>query len=116
MNRNPINNSADRVNMIHEKWKELKIRDLFVYGFLHCDVSGYEKYTIPELVKQFCDVVPCFFTSYYHLHLLFTHRFRECDNLMVQLRSDLKCYPTAPVQVKIARIIHMYFINLPWMN
>ena len=115
MNRGPINSSADRVTTIHEKLQQVKIGHLSFYGFIHCDVSNYQDYTIPELVEEFCEEVPCFFMSYYHLHLLFTHRFEECDKAMVELRADFQSYPAAPLQAKIARIIHMYFINLPWL-
>ena len=83
---------------------------------MHCDMANYENYTIIEIINDFCEIVPSFFFSYDHLYLLFTHRYKECDKLMVRLRTDLMSYPPAPVQAKLARIIHMYFINLPWLH
>ena len=103
-----------RLNTVHEKMKVVKIGHLGFYGFLQCDITNYENYTMMELVDEFCEEVPCFFYSYDHLHLLFKHRFEKCDEAMVCLRSDMLSYPPAPLQAKLARIIHTYFINLPW--
>ena len=69
-----------------------------------------------ELMEEFCDEVPVFFYSYDHLELLFKHRYAECDTLMVQLRTDLMLPPRAHLQAKLARIIHMYYLSLPWLK
>jgi len=106
--------ACDEVSLVHEKMKNVKLGHLSFYGFIQCPVTNYEDYSLIELVEEFCEVVPCFFDSYDHLHLLFKHRFAQCDTAMVYLRTDFLCHPIAPVQAKIARIIHMYFINLPW--
>ena len=82
--------------------------------FIQCDITNYEHYTMVEMVEEFCLEVPCFFKSYYHLHLLFKHRVNEADKAMFNLRTDLQLPPAAKVQTKLARIIHAYFVNLPW--
>lgn len=96
--------------------KKVKLRDLKLYGYVQCDISNYEAYTMVELVDEFCSEVPCFFKSYDNLQLLFTHRFEKATKAMVWLRCDLLAHPVAPVQAKIARIIHQYFRGLPWVN
>ena len=105
---------AERLHIVHEKMKVVHVGHLSFYGFIQCDVTNYERYTMPELVNEFCSEVPCFFMSYYHLHLLFKHRYDEANQAMFDLRTDLQLPPAARVQTKLARIIHMYFINLPW--
>lgn len=107
---------SERLSSVQEKMKVVLIGHLHFYGFIQCDITNYENYTMMELVEEFCSEVPCFFSSYYHLHLLFTHRFEQADKAMVYLRSDLLTPPEAPLQAKLARIIHTYFINLPWYN
>ena len=67
-------------------------------------------------MNEFCDVVPSFFESYDHLYLLFKYRFNEVDRAMVNLRTDLLSPPSGALQAKIARIIHMYYVSLPWGN
>jgi len=106
--------SKTEMSFLHSKMKHIKFKDLFFYGFIHCDISNYEDYNIIELVQEFCDEVPTFFYSYDHLHLLFKHRFNEVNKAMVQLRADMLSYPAAPLQAKIARIIHMYYVALQW--
>jgi len=102
--------------VVHEKMKSVKLGHLSFYGFLHqhCDISNYEEYSIIELMEEFCEIVPCFFYSYEHLHLLFKHRFHEVDKALLQLRADLLFPPSAPLQAKLACIIHMYYLSLPW--
>lgn len=103
-------------SLLHDKVKYIKFKNLFFYGFIHCDITNYEEYNIIELVNEFCDVVPSFFVSYDHLYLLFKYRFNEVDRCMVNLRTDLLYPPSAQLQAKIARIIHMYFVGLAWGN
>ena len=69
-----------------------------------------------ELMKEFCEEVPTFFSSYDHLYLLFKHRWTNCNRAMVQLQTDLLSPPAGRVQAKIARMIHSYFYGLPWLN
>ena len=104
----------ERLNNVHEKMKVILIGHLSFYGFIQCDITNYEHYTMVEMVEEFCLEVPCFFKSYYHLHLLFKHRVNEADKAMFNLRTDLQLPPAAKVQTKLARIIHAYFVNLPW--
>ena len=107
---------SDQLSFLHSKVKYIKFKNLFFYGLIHCDITNYEEYNIIELVDEFCEVVPSFFVSYDHLYLLFKHRFNEVDRAMVSLRTDLLSPPSGQLQGKIARIIHMYFVNLRWGN
>mgnify|MGYP001289776386 CR=1 FL=1 len=105
-----------RIQRYADEIGHVKLKHLRVYGFVHCDISRYEEYSMIELIDEFCSEVPCFFDSYGHLHSLFTNRFNECNQMMIRLRADFLEYPSGPVQAKIAVIIHDYFCNLPWLN
>lgn len=105
-----------RVQGYADKIKHIKLKHLKFYGYIHCDISRYEEYCMIALISEFLSEVPCFFDSYDHLHFLFTNRFNECDMRMIRLRSDLLEYPSAPLQAKLAAIIHDHFCNLPWLN
>lgn len=107
---------ADRIFHLHDRVRNTRLKHLFFYGFIHCDISKYEEYTIIELIEEFCEEVPTFFKTYDDLYLLFTHRWENCDRAFVQLQTDLLSPPAGFLQAKIARIIHSYFRGLPWFS
>ena len=106
----------DRVMFVHDKIRRIRIYHLKEYGIVQCDISNYENYTMQELVEEFCSVVPCFFRNYDELADNFEHNFKRCDSSMVQLRADLLTPPAARLQARLARIVHGYFIGLPWIG
>ena len=112
----PSTQCTEKIKGIHENIKNTTLRQLRFHGFMQCDITNYESYTIIELIREFCGVVPCFFYSYDHLYLLFTHRYKECNIMMERLQADLNIYPRAPLQAKLAKILHTYYINLPWLG
>lgn len=107
---------ADRKRKYSELVREVKLYELKIHGYLQCDISNYDGYTMVELIDEFCSEVPCFFDSYDNLQVLFTHRYEKANRAMVILRSCFLEEPRAPVQAKLARIIHQYFRGLPWVN
>lgn len=106
----------ERIDHIHSKVREIKLHNLKFYGFLHCDITNYEHYTVIEVINDFCEVVPCFFRSYSDLNYYFTNQFEECNSAMIRLRVDLLLPPRAATQSQMVTIIHDYFISLPWIG
>ena len=109
-------NFDNRAQGYSDKVRHVKLKHLKVYGYIQCDTSGYDEYTMIELVDEFCSEVPSFFVSYDHLELLFRERYRECGEMMNWLRRNFLAPPVAPLQAKLAAIIQNYFCNLPWLN
>jgi len=102
------------LNSAKQHITRIKIRHLKFYGYIQCDITGYEEYTPMELVGEFCEDIPTFFNSHDHLEGLYTDNYGEADRKMRELRDDLLSPPRAHVSAKLACIIHHYFHNLPY--